>query len=84
MEYLQDNVHQVLVHQTKIGEVFIRKTDSALLDDGSDDVKQMQIPHLIPFIEASFMRAQCKDVLSEILPFFLVTIDSGYSEPNYS
>ncbi len=30
------------------------------------------------------MRAQCKDVLSEILPFFLVTINSGYSEPKFS
>ncbi len=44
MEYLWDNVHEVLVHQTKIGDVF--------LHDGSDDVIQMQIPHLIPFIEA--------------------------------
>jgi hypothetical protein len=40
------------VHQTKIGEVFFCKTNSALLEDGSDDVIQMQIPHIIPFIEA--------------------------------
>ncbi len=52
MEYLQDNVCKVLVHQTKIGEVFLQETDSALLDDGSDDVIQMQIPHLITFIKA--------------------------------
>ncbi len=52
MEYLQDNVHEVLVHQTKIGDVFLRETDSALLDDGSDDVIQMQISLLIPFIKA--------------------------------
>ncbi len=30
------------------------------------------------------MWAQCGDVLLEILPFFLVTIDSGYFEPNFS
>jgi hypothetical protein len=52
MEYLQDNVREVLVHQMKIGEVFFQETDSAILDDGSNDVIQMQIPHLIPFIEA--------------------------------
>ncbi len=52
MEYLQDDVCEVLVHQTKIEDVFLRETDSALLDDGSDDVIQMQIPHLIPFIKA--------------------------------
>jgi hypothetical protein len=52
MEYLWDNVSKVLVHQTKIGEVFTKKTDSALLDDSSDDIIQMQIPHLIPFIAA--------------------------------
>ncbi len=52
MEYLWDNVHKVLVHQTKIGDVFLRETDSALLDDSSDDVVQMQICHSIPFIEA--------------------------------
>jgi hypothetical protein len=52
MEYLWDNVRKVLVHQTKIGNVFFRETDSALLDDGSDDIIQMQIPHLIPFIQA--------------------------------
>jgi hypothetical protein len=34
MEYLWDNVPKVLVHQTKIGEVFFWETgDSALLDD---------------------------------------------------
>ncbi len=32
-------------------------------------------------LRLGLMRVQCKDVLSEILPFFLVTIDSGYSEP---
>jgi hypothetical protein len=52
MEYLRDNVCKVLVHQTKIGDVFLQETDSALFDDGSDDVIQMQIPHSIPFIEA--------------------------------
>jgi hypothetical protein len=52
MEYLWDNVREVLVHQTKIGDVFLQETDSALLYDGSDDVIQMQIPHSIPFIEA--------------------------------
>jgi hypothetical protein len=52
MEYLQDNVCEVLVHQTKIGDVFLQETDSALLDDSSDDVVQMQILHSIPFIEA--------------------------------
>ncbi len=52
MEYLWDNVRKVLVHQTKIGDVFLRETDSALLDDSSDDVVQLQIPHLIPFIKA--------------------------------
>jgi hypothetical protein len=52
MEYLRDNVCKVLVHQKKIGEVFFQETDSALLDDGSNDVIQMQIPHLILFIEA--------------------------------
>ncbi len=52
MEYLWDDVREVLVHQTKIGDVFLQETDSALLDDGRDDVIQMQIPHLIPFIEA--------------------------------
>jgi hypothetical protein len=52
MEYLWDNVHEVLVHQTKIGDVFLQETDSALFDDGSDDVVQIQIPHSIPFIEA--------------------------------
>jgi hypothetical protein len=52
MEYLRDNVREVLVHQTKIGEVFIQETDSALLDDSSDDVIQMQIPHSIPFLKA--------------------------------
>ncbi len=51
-EYLRDDVHEVLVPQTKIGDVFLQKTDSALLDDGSDDVLQMQIPHLIPCIKA--------------------------------
>ncbi len=30
------------------------------------------------------MQAQCMDVLLKILPFFLVTINSGYSEPNFS
>ncbi len=48
----QHNVCKVFVHQTKIGEVFFQETDSALLDDGSNDVIQMQIPRLIPFIEA--------------------------------
>jgi hypothetical protein len=38
MEYLWDNVRKVLVHQTNIGDVFLQETDSALLDDGSDDV----------------------------------------------
>jgi hypothetical protein len=52
MEYLWDDVRKVLVHQTKIGDVFLQETDSALLDDGSDDIIQMQIPHSIPFIEA--------------------------------
>ncbi len=52
MEYLRDNVCEVLGHQTMIGDVFFQETDSALLDDGSDEVIQMQIPHLIPFIEA--------------------------------
>jgi hypothetical protein len=52
MEYLWENVRKVLVHQTKIEEVFFRETDSALLDDGSDDLIQMQIPYLIPFIKA--------------------------------
>jgi hypothetical protein len=52
MEYLWDNVCKVLVHQTKIGDVFFQETDSALLADSSDDVIQMQIPHLIPFIKA--------------------------------
>jgi hypothetical protein len=52
MEYLRDNVCKILVHQTKIGEVFFQEADSALLDDGSNDVIQMQIPHLISFIEA--------------------------------
>jgi hypothetical protein len=52
MEYLRDDVRKVLVHQTKIGDVFLQETDSALLDDGSEDVIQMQIPLLIPFIEA--------------------------------
>jgi hypothetical protein len=41
MEYLWDNVCEVPVHQTKIGDVFFQETDSALLDDGSDDVLQM-------------------------------------------
>jgi hypothetical protein len=52
MEYLRDNVREVLVHQMKIGDVFLRETDSALFDDSSDDVVQMQIPHSIPFIKA--------------------------------
>jgi hypothetical protein len=52
MKYLWDDVRKVLVHQMKIGDVFLRETDSALLDYGSDDVIQMQIPHLIPFIKA--------------------------------
>ncbi len=52
MEYIRDDFRKVLVHQTKIGDVFLKKTDSALIDDGSDDVIQMQIPHLIPFIKA--------------------------------
>ncbi len=52
MEYLWDNVRKVLVHQTKIGNAFLQEANSALLDDGSDDVIQMQIPHLIPFIKA--------------------------------
>ncbi len=52
MKYLWDDVREVLVHQTTFGDVFLQETDSALLDDGSDDVIQMQIPHLIPFIEA--------------------------------
>jgi hypothetical protein len=51
MEYLWDNVCKVLVHQTKIGEVFFQETNSAHLDDGSNDVIQMQIPHSIPFIK---------------------------------
>jgi hypothetical protein len=52
MEYLRDNVCKVLVHQIKIGDVFVQETDSAILDDDSDDIIQMQIPHMIPFIEA--------------------------------
>jgi hypothetical protein len=52
MEYLWYDTHKVLVHQTKIGDVFLQETDSALLDDGSDDVLQMQIPHSMPLIEA--------------------------------
>ncbi len=52
MKYLWDNVCEVLVHQTKIGDVFLQETDSALLDDRSDDVVQMQVCHFIPFIEA--------------------------------
>ncbi len=52
MEYLWVNVCKILVHQTKIGDIFLQEIDSAPLDDGSDDVIQMQIPHLIPFIEA--------------------------------
>ncbi len=43
---------EVLVHQTKIGEVFFQEDDSTLLDDGSNDIIQMQIPHSIPFIKA--------------------------------
>jgi hypothetical protein len=46
MEYLWDDVREVLVHQTKIGDVFLRETDSALLDDGSDDIIQMKDPPL--------------------------------------
>ncbi len=52
MEYLRDNVCEVLVHQMKIGDVFLQETDSALLDDSSDYVVQMQIGHSISFIEA--------------------------------
>jgi hypothetical protein len=52
MEYLWADVREVLVHQTKIGDVFLQETNSALLDDGSDDVIQMQIPQLISFIKA--------------------------------
>jgi hypothetical protein len=52
MEYLWDNVCKVLVHKTKIGDVFLQEADSALLDDSSDDVVLMQIHHSIPFIEA--------------------------------
>ncbi len=52
MEYLRDNVCKILVHRTKIGDVFLQETDSALLDDSSDDVVRMQIRHSIPFIEA--------------------------------
>jgi hypothetical protein len=52
MEYLREDVHKVLVSQTKIGDVFLQETDSALLDDGSDDIIQMQIPHLILFLKA--------------------------------
>jgi hypothetical protein len=48
----RDDVSKVLVHQTKIGDVSLWETDSALLDDGIDDIIQMQIPHSIPFIEA--------------------------------
>jgi hypothetical protein len=52
MEYFLDNVCEVLIHQTKIGEAFFQENDSTLLDDGSNDIIQMQIPHSIPFIEA--------------------------------
>ena len=52
MEYFWHNVPKVLVHQTKIGEVFFSEDDSTLLDDGSNDIIQMQIPHSIPFMEA--------------------------------
>ncbi len=52
MKYLRDNVREVLVHQMKIGDVFLQETYSALLDDSSDDVVQMQICHSIPFIKA--------------------------------
>jgi hypothetical protein len=54
MEYFWDNVRKVLVHQTKIGDVLFPETDSTLLDDGSNDITQMQIPHLIPLIEARY------------------------------
>jgi hypothetical protein len=40
MEYLWEDVREVLVHQTKIGYVFLQETDSALLDDDSDDIIQ--------------------------------------------
>ncbi len=45
MECLWDDDREVIVHQMKIGDVFLQETDSALLDDDSDDVIQMQIPH---------------------------------------
>ncbi len=52
MEYFWDNVREVLVHHTKIGDVFFQETDSALLDDGSNDIIQMQITHSVSFVEA--------------------------------
>jgi hypothetical protein len=36
----------------KIGDVFLQETYSALLDDSSDDIVQMQICHSMPFIKA--------------------------------
>jgi hypothetical protein len=52
MEYFQDNDPKVLVHQMKIGDVFFQVDDSTLLDNGGNDIIQMQIPHLLSFIEA--------------------------------
>jgi hypothetical protein len=53
MEYLWDNVSKVLVHQTKIEEIFMQESYSALFDDSGDYVIQLQISYLIPFIKAS-------------------------------
>ncbi len=43
---------EVLIHQTKIGEIFTQETNTALLDDGSDYIIRLQISYMIQFIEA--------------------------------
>jgi hypothetical protein len=78
MEYFWDNVHKVLVHQSKIREVFFQEDDSTLLDDGSNDIIKMQISYLIPFIKArSHASAMCVCVLTRS-PVVRVFATTGY------
>ncbi len=70
MEYFWDNVREVLVHQTKIGEVFFWEDDSTLIDDGSNDTIQMQTPHNVRMYHRksylSFLLQSTQGTLSQI------------------
>jgi hypothetical protein len=55
MEYFWDNVCEVLVHQTKIGEVFFQEDDSTLLDDGSNDIIRS---HVVKWL-SDVLRSRC-------------------------